>query len=117
MPLTWGLPGGRVDPGERPSDAARRETMEETGIDLSKLPIRLIYINDAHAPRFRFYTYACVVDGEIEPVLNWESDGHLWCGIDDLPQPLHWGVSQLMNHGRSAKILKKFMKEQKVFLG
>ncbi|HVC67474.1 MAG TPA: NUDIX domain-containing protein [Acidimicrobiales bacterium] len=28
----WTLPGGHVDPGEHPAEAARRETAEETGV-------------------------------------------------------------------------------------
>jgi 8-oxo-dGTP pyrophosphatase MutT (NUDIX family) len=30
----WQLPGGAVDPGERPSDAIRRECREEAGIEI-----------------------------------------------------------------------------------
>ncbi len=35
----WQLPGGAVDPGERPSEAMQRECLEEAGIEVE--PIRI----------------------------------------------------------------------------
>ena len=112
-PMTWSLPGGGVDPGESPEIAARREVMEETGFDLGDRPLGLLYVNEVHAPRFRFYTYAAAVDKEFPPTLNWESMDYLWCDLDDLPGPLHWGLSQLLSHNRAGKRLVGFVEKQK----
>jgi 8-oxo-dGTP pyrophosphatase MutT (NUDIX family) len=45
----WALPGGRIDPGERPVDAALREVREEVGIDLDESAV--IGVLDDYATR------------------------------------------------------------------
>ena len=38
----WNIPGGGVEEGEGKEDAIRRETVEETGIDISAYPLELV---------------------------------------------------------------------------
>lgn len=40
---SWELPGGQVDPGELPHEAAVRECLEETGVRCSDLQPLLVY--------------------------------------------------------------------------
>jgi len=113
VPNTWNLPGGGVNANETPSDAAKRELFEEIGFDIDDRMMKLIYTNDVHAPRFTYYTFACTVGSEFNPKLNYESSDYTWCDLDNLPEPLHWGLIQLFNHDQSAELLKSFVDEQK----
>ena len=36
-PNKWGYPGGRIEPGETPAEAATRETLEETQLEVAGL--------------------------------------------------------------------------------
>lgn len=108
-PLSWSFPGGSLEKGEKPGHAARREVIEETGIDLRNSRLQLLHVNDYHAPRFRFYTFATVIDREFEPVLNWESAAYKWCDPEDLPEPLHWGVKQTLDNRMAGKAFRRFL--------
>ncbi len=42
-PTKWGLPGGKVDPGETSRQAVAREVFEETGLSLRKMLFMRVY--------------------------------------------------------------------------
>lgn len=57
----WTLPGGWVDPGESPSEAAVRETKEESGYDVNAVRLMAIYDRDRHGhPPCPFHVYKLI---------------------------------------------------------
>jgi 8-oxo-dGTP pyrophosphatase MutT (NUDIX family) len=109
-PHTWSLPGGKAEKNESPDQTARRETLEEIGFDLKDQPLKLIYTNEVHLPKFEFFTYAAIVPNEFKPKLNYENIDYVWCDRNELPSPLHWGIKQLFKHRKAMKRLRLFIK-------
>ncbi|MEJ2885420.1 NUDIX domain-containing protein [Actinomycetospora aeridis] len=84
FPGVWDLPGGRVEPGESPRGAARRELREELGVDAELgAPWRRLVDDDLGAelslwlvPRF---------DGGLRNAAPHEHERLAWFGADELP--------------------------------
>ena len=62
---TWGYPGGRIEPGETPEEAAVRETREETQLDARGLKeVNLKLDTPVYAYYTRDYTGTVTLDYE-----------------------------------------------------
>lgn len=78
MTGAWYIPGGQVDEGEVPEEAAARELFEEAGLRPSG-PLTLIGLIPMHVYGYRSLqaTYACdCADGDV--VVSHEHEGYRW---------------------------------------
>lgn len=77
----WGLPAGRIEADESPDEAARRETMEETGY-VPLMPLRPL----GQYENLRVYAARC---DQFPVCINDEHTGFGWFNPAGLPEPLH----------------------------
>jgi 8-oxo-dGTP diphosphatase len=76
---SWAAPGGGIEPGETPEQAAVRETSEETGLAIGGLCPQFkvcgVYQTSGDSFTYHIYYFAAeVIDGLLSPA---DPDGHI----------------------------------------
>jgi 8-oxo-dGTP diphosphatase len=96
-PGCWGLPGGKVHPGESLLAAVHRECAEELGAMPNYL--QLIPVEKFTNPEatFCYHTFWCATPEEFVPVLNHEHVGYAWIQSGQWPRPMHPGLWNTVN--------------------
>ena len=76
----WGLPGGRIDRGERPVQTARRELYEELTVDVGVLH----EVGDWSYKGYSHKVFGTIFDGKIGRVDDYEILEVDWFTLDDV---------------------------------
>ena len=113
----WCLPGGYVDVGESPSEAARRETREEASVTVRVTGLVGIFDNrlQPQAPPHLFQIYKLLFTGELveagaEPSAGSEADAAAFHPVARLPElslgrtlPAHVAMAHSYARGESPR--------------
>ncbi len=78
----WEFPGGKLDPGESPSEGLRRELLEELGLDVAVKEIfEVVYHCYEWGPVLILAYHCAPIGGELRHI---QVSDHRWVTPDDL---------------------------------
>lgn len=95
---SWGMPGGLMDPGESPADAAVRETKEETGLDITLVGEPVVVL-ETEMQRVNFIYQAVPAEGADPDAVKPQASEILelgWFASDEFPMTIPDESSMVM---------------------
>lgn len=99
---SWAFPGGHLEFGESWEDCARRETIEEIGVDINNIRLGSV-TNDIFTIENKHYItiflLADIASGEIKNLEPNKCERWEWFSWDNLPQPLFVPLQNLRKAG------------------
>ncbi|MBC7789431.1 MAG: NUDIX domain-containing protein [Anaerolineae bacterium] len=94
---SWETVHGRVETGERPEDAARREVREETGLEIERLysiTVQPFYLHKLTTIMLGV-VFAAVVEGSSSVALGPEHKASEWLSVPDATGRYNWPRSRV----------------------
>lgn len=102
----WGVPAGKLEKGETPEEAARRELFEETGIFIESSGLQSLgrlYIRKADFD-YVYHLFKVLLEKRPEVKLSREHPKFLWASLREQEElPLMAGARQALLKYREAK--------------
>ena len=97
----WYLPGGMVEHGELPEEGARRELLEESGLEIDgELEIVGCYPMRVYGYDTLQISYRGTISPDCEAVISHEHDGFRWVKATDMRALLTEEVIEQISGGR-----------------
>tara|TARA_Y100000590_G_scaffold394496_1_gene473694 strand:+ start:1149 stop:1571 length:423 start_codon:yes stop_codon:yes gene_type:complete len=102
----WSFWGGKLESGETPIQALKREIKEEIGFTPEMLKIHPLDVFLSEDKKFMYHTFVIITPTEFKPKINHESKAYKWCNINKFPKPLHQGARKTLLDKNNVKKLQ-----------